>query len=278
MADAPGAGPGSGGGDAAPVVGERLVAAARGLGDDGVGPVVIGHDRLGHGAALPGRQPARLQQQPEPVQHPPGSAVGNVVVAGQRHPRAGRRREVPGGAARAGQVEVDERDRPPAVEHQVRGIHVVVADQAGPEGGRDRARPPVPGRVERGGRAVVAAQQVRDARQGVVGQDLRAQRREGRGAGHVGERLGAGIAGQDGRCPVEAGVAQVRQQGVRRLPARRRRADHGVAGPHHAPPVRGAAGQHLVPGGPGCRPGAVGRRPRRGRAPRRGGPGRDSRA
>ena len=60
-------------------------------------------------------EPARRQEHPEPVERAALAAVGDVRLVEQRHEQPRRGGEVPDGAARAGQVEVDERDRAPVV-------------------------------------------------------------------------------------------------------------------------------------------------------------------
>lgn len=221
--------------------------------DDGVGPVVVRHESVHHREALGRREPAIRQQQPEAREHPPGARVRDVGVGGERHPGPGRGGEVPDGAARAGQVEVDERGGPAAAEHDVGRVHVVVADQPSPEARRDgRARPPVPGRVERGGRAVVRAQERGHADQGVIGQKLKGKRRDGGSAGHVGEGFQVPRNRENSRGPAEPGGAQVGEQCVGAFPARGQRPHHRVPDPQHASPVRGPAGQDQP--GPGRSP------------------------
>jgi xylitol oxidase len=239
----PAPGPGGLVGDHAPVVGEALVAGGGGLGDDRVRPVVVGHDRLGHPPSAGPGQAAGVQEDAEPVQRAALPAVGDVPVVLQRRPVAGGGGEVPGGAAGTGPVEVDERDRPAVAEHQVGGVHVVVADQAGPELGRDRPGPPVSRRVEGRRGEVVTAQQVRHAHQGGVGERVLGQGRDRGLAVHVGQHLGGGGGRQHAGGAVEAGRAQVGQQGVGGPPAGRDGPDHGVADAHDQPAVGGAARQ-----------------------------------
>ena len=73
-----------------------------GLGHDRVRPVVIGHDGLGDLAASGARQEAGLQEDPEPLKRAALPRVPDVRLVLQRYQRAGRRGEVPGGAAGAG--------------------------------------------------------------------------------------------------------------------------------------------------------------------------------
>ena len=154
-------------------------------------------------------------------------------------------------APRAGQVEVDERDRPPVAEHHVGRVDVVVADQAGAVAGRDRPRPGVAGRVEGGHRPVVAAQQVGDADQGLVGEHVLGERRDRRPARDVGERLGH--------------RAGARAPGARRR-SRPRPGGRAARG-WRASRARPAAPRCRRPGRPGpgwrCRRTAAGRRQRR---------------
>src|SRR4029077_2124058 len=96
---APGPGPGGRPGHHAPVIGETLMAARGRRGDDRVGPVVVGHDRLGHAAAVGAAQPAGVQEDPEPRQRTALPAVGDVLLVLQRRPGARGRGEVPDRAA-----------------------------------------------------------------------------------------------------------------------------------------------------------------------------------
>src|SRR5580698_6979956 len=126
VAQAPVAGPDRRCGHAVPVVDEALMAGGGGLGDDRVGPVVVGHHGLGHETPLGPGQPARVHEHPEPLQRPALPAVGDVLVVQERGPAAGRGGEVPDGAAGAGQVKVDQPDRQAVTEYQVGRVYVVV--------------------------------------------------------------------------------------------------------------------------------------------------------
>src|SRR5690242_15662207 len=139
VALAPEPGPAGRLGHHAPVVGEALVAGRGRLGDDGVGPVVVGHHRLGHATAPGPVKTAGRQEDPEPLERAAAAAVGDVLVGLERRPVARGRGEIPLRRAGAGPVEADERDGPAAAVHLVGRRHVAVADQAGAELGRDRA-------------------------------------------------------------------------------------------------------------------------------------------
>src|SRR5580692_5895741 len=63
-------------GDRAPVVGEPSVPGGGRLGHDRVGPVVVGDQGRGHGGAAGAREPARGEEDPEPVERASLAAVG----------------------------------------------------------------------------------------------------------------------------------------------------------------------------------------------------------
>src|SRR2546423_8624685 len=77
---APAPGPGGMLGHHTPVIREAPVAGRGRLGDDGVGPVVVGHNRLGHLTAVGPAQPARVQEDAEPLECTALPAVGDVLL------------------------------------------------------------------------------------------------------------------------------------------------------------------------------------------------------
>jgi hypothetical protein len=101
---------------------------------------------------------------------------------------------------------------------------------------------------------VIAAQQFRDADQGLVGEYVGGERRDRRPAVDVGERLGHRPGPEDAGRAVEAGGGEVAKERVGGGPTGGGRPHHGVADPDDTPPVGCAAGERHVSQG-GCRRG-----------------------
>ncbi len=108
--------------------------------------------RRAHGATLTavcggGRTGGEEDAEPVDQRSPWRGYAGHVGLVEQRHERPGSGGEIPGHAARAGQVEVDERGRPPVPEHHVGRVDVVVAQRCrcgsgrAPGAARRRTRP-----------------------------------------------------------------------------------------------------------------------------------------
>ena len=74
----------------APVIGKALVSGGGGFGNNGVGPVVIGDNSLGHEPALGASQPAGFDEDADPFQSAALPAVGDVDVVHEQRPMARR--------------------------------------------------------------------------------------------------------------------------------------------------------------------------------------------
>jgi hypothetical protein len=94
------------------VVGKSLMSGRGGLGDDRIGPIMTGHYGLGYVTALGAGQLAGVKEDPESFDGAALPAVGDVLVVLQRRPVARGGGEIPGGAARPGEVEVDQCNGP----------------------------------------------------------------------------------------------------------------------------------------------------------------------
>ena len=200
------------------------------------------HTRPNVGWPLALRQAVDVEEQPQPLEHAPRQRGRGVAHVAQRRPQSRRARQVPDRRARPREVEVDQRDRAPAGEDDVVEVRVVVADEAAPERLRHRRRPAVRGRVEGRDGVVVAAQQLGDAGECVVGQRPGRVRLDRRLSGDVAQHLAPALVDPEeaGRA-VEADPLEVLEQRVLRRARGVPRAAHGVADAGHEPGVREAA-------------------------------------
>jgi len=160
-------------------------------------------------------QAVGVDEQAESLEGAAASGVGDVGVGPERGPQAGGAGDVPEPGAGAGEVEVDERDRPAVPKDDVVEVGVVVTDEVAHHEPRERGWPVVRGGIEPCGGLVVGEEEFGHADESMVGEGPVGVGRYHRGAGDVGENFPAlGVYSEKPWCAVESDSFQMVEQGM----------------------------------------------------------------